>query len=898
MKRILDLIILTALCTSTFAQSKIKGFVVDSETNQPLVGASVSLKDGEGTICNIDGSFALKISNDTGTVYVSFLGYKEELVQINNYHNLGVIKLVVDPIVLNDIVIQGQRAKLRETPIAVSSVTALNIAERLGTQEFPTILKQTPGVHPNSQGGGWGDSEIYMRGFDNTNVAVMVNGIPVNDMESGAVYWSNWAGLSEVTEEVQTQRGIGANYVSSPSIGGTINIITRGISTKRKTSGTYMVGSNGYNKVAFSVASGILSQGWSFNLLGSRTWGDGYAVGTNFVVYNYFVNVAKRFNDHHQLSLTAFGAPQQHYSRSNALTKSEWESVKDYNSFGRDYTQFNPDFGFDSNGQRKTADYNKYHKPTITLNHVWQIDSKSSLTTSAYVSFGYGIAYSGDSNSSTYSEYDWYGTNNGKLSTTFRKPDGTFDYAAIEAVNMASTNGSELVMSDIKTNFQWYGLISTYKNQFLDCLNFTTGIDIRYYKGQHTNVLSDLYSGSYFIDPARKNIKAEDNAKASNFDWVNQQLHIGDAIHRDYDGNIAQEGVFTQFEYFRNGLSAFLAGSANLSTIWRYDRLYYDAEHARSEKINRISGSVKAGANYNFDFHNNIFLNVGYISKIPPFKNGLFMSANTSNLINHDAKNEQAASVELGYGFHNRYVNFVINAYLIEWMDKTMAKKGNMENGKLYYMNMTGVKARHMGIELETTSNPTSWLEIRAMLSLGSWKWDSDNVKGLAYDSYGQAITPAGNITTPGADDQAWAIINMKGIYVGGSAQTTAALDLTFNPYKGIRIGGGYTLYDRNYAYFGIDGKKLKLGKIMNTSEAWKIPTGGSLDLRASYVFAIKSVRFTVASQINNVIGQRYIEKAWNPSNISADAKPVSEDDVYFFYAQGRTWNVKLNIAF
>lgn len=53
----------------------------------------------------------------------------------------------------------------------------------MGTQEFPEILKATPGVHANKEGGGYGDSEIYMRGFDNTNTATVINGVPVNDME-------------------------------------------------------------------------------------------------------------------------------------------------------------------------------------------------------------------------------------------------------------------------------------------------------------------------------------------------------------------------------------------------------------------------------------------------------------------------------------------------------------------------------------------------------------------------------------------------------------------------------------------------------------------------------------------------------------------------------------------
>jgi outer membrane receptor protein involved in Fe transport len=93
-----------------------------------------------------------------------------------------------------------------------------------------------------------------------------------------------------------------------------------------------------------------------------------------------------------------------------------------------------------------------------------------------------------------------------------------------------------------------------------------------------------------------------------------------------------------------------------------------------------------------------------------------------------------------------------------------------------------------------------------------------------------------------------------------------------------------------------VGGNKLKIGKIMNVSQAWKIPTGGSWDLRASYDFTIKDIRFTLYGIVNNILNQYYIEKAWNPSNISTNIIEVNPADVYMFYSQGTTWNVKLKV--
>ena len=91
-------------------------------------------------------------------------------------------------------------------------------------------------------------------------------------MEWGGVYWSNWAGLSDVTRSMQTQRGLGASKVSSPSVGGTINIVTRTTDQKKGGSVSYGIGNDGMNNIMFNVSSGLTKSGWAFTLLGGKRW--------------------------------------------------------------------------------------------------------------------------------------------------------------------------------------------------------------------------------------------------------------------------------------------------------------------------------------------------------------------------------------------------------------------------------------------------------------------------------------------------------------------------------------------------------------------------------------------------------------------------------------------------
>ncbi len=899
---------LAATITVLAETHKVTGIVQDSKTGEALIGVSI-LEEGttNGVITDIYGNFSIAASEDA-TLLLSYVGYRPLKISAKKA-NLGTVLMDPEAITLEDVTITGQMARTQQTPIAVSQIVALDIEERLGGQEFPEVLKSTPGVHANGQGGGWGDSEIWMRGFDNTNVATMINGVPMNDMEGGTVYWSNWQGLADVTSVIQTQRGMGASKLSAPSVGGTINIVTRGIDAKKGGMVMYSLGNDNANKIAFSVSTGLMKSGWAITVLGTKTWGNGYIQGTGYSGYSYFANISKRINDKHQLSLTGFGAPQHHWTRpsgnSGALTLAEWNNVRRFMKDGMDYRRYNPSYGYNNAGKQVGTNYNQYHKPHISLNHVWQIDYKSSLSTAVYVSIGRGFGNTAEA--SPYSEYAYSdltrGAYNGVLTTTFRREDGTFDYGAVENINAASESGSKLIIAENRNDHNWYGLVSTYNNKFLNqTLDLTAGIDLRYYQGIHKAVISDLLSGTYFIDATRANsVKSENNYHRNDPQWTYLKQNVGDVVYRDYTGHVMQEGAFATLEYSIKPLSAFITGSICQTNYWREDRFYYDEAHRKSEVIGFLGGTIKGGVNYNITQHHNIFVNAGFISRAPKF-NGAFMTSNTSHAVNRNAANEKIASVEVGYGFHNQYVNLTVNGYYTRWIDKTMSRSTTMSDQSNGYINMNGVGAQHMGLEFEFKSRPTNWLEINAMLSLGDWRWKGKNVIGYIFDEHGNAVTADGKQTSPYCEEagkeHAWAKIDVDNIRVGGQAQTTANLGVLFKPFKGFRIGAEYTLYDRNFSYYSFSGSNLVTGKTVKIVSPYRCPTGGTMDARVSYSFDLGTVHATLAANVNNVLNQHYIEKAWSANAVTQTIAENTIDNIYFFYNKGRQWNIRLKIQF
>jgi len=137
------------MTTVMFSQGKIKGTVLDSELNGGLPGVNVVVKGSStGASTDIDGKFILNTTATSGQVVISYIGYKTQTVSFTvksgETVDLGTIKLTSDANQLDEVVVRTNVidiAKDRKTPVAVSTIKAMEIQQKLGNQEFPEILK-------------------------------------------------------------------------------------------------------------------------------------------------------------------------------------------------------------------------------------------------------------------------------------------------------------------------------------------------------------------------------------------------------------------------------------------------------------------------------------------------------------------------------------------------------------------------------------------------------------------------------------------------------------------------------------------------------------------------------------------------------------------------------------
>lgn len=910
--------------STAFSQGKITGIIKDSEGSLP--GANIVVKGtSKGATTDFDGKFSLATTVTSGELVISYLGFDTKTVKFavasGATQDIGTVILSSNSNELKEIIVKSSVidvAKDRKTPVAVSTIKAAEIQEKLGTQEFPEILANTPSVYTTKSGGGFGDSRINIRGFDQRNIAVMVNGMPVNDMENGAVYWSNWAGLSDVTSAMQVQRGLGSSKLAISSVGGTINVVTRTSEMKEGGSVFTGFGNADYLKTMASYSTGKLDNGLSASVLFSRTSGDGYVDGTQFEGYNYFIGLGyETSNKKHNFQFTFTGAPQNHNQRSTAPTIANYMK---YGSNGQPNIKYNSDWGY-SNGEEFAFRSNYYHKPIMSVNWDYDINETTKMSTVVYGSWGRGGGTNGAGaiagnrffsdalrtadgliNVDLIRQY-----NSGQPVTiggntyTRTQVNGAYESNASTANN--TTNGISQISS--VNSHDWYGGVVNLNKKLSNTLTLDFGVDARAYRGMHYQTLTNLLGSDRYSDNSNVNnvngagVQIPNlitNTASSKPNW-NPFYNANDQpqINFNNDGLVKWYGAFTQLEYSNDNLTAFVQGAISQQGFRRDDYFKYKVtdELYSTDYENILGGNVKGGANYNINEQHNVFVNAGYYSK-QPFFNAVY--PNNASVINGNLTNEKITGLEAGYGFRSKFFNANVNVYHTTWKDRYERRSDQLVDNPGGYFDFTGITQIHTGFELEANARITPKLKVNGMFSIGDWRYDG-NVESRRFDN---ANNPIGGDTTT--------TLYLDGVKVGDAAQLTASIGASYEVLERVILDANYRHSDNLYAAISPANFTSATNK-----GSLQLPSYGLLDAGFSFKMLVgdhkdKSLNFRL--NVNNVLNKIYIAESRTntfASDIAAGGKTYEElgrtyqgiaDANQVFFGFGRTWNFSLRYNF
>lgn len=805
----------------------------------------------------------------------------------------------------------------RRTPISVTRINPKKIEEELGSRDIPMLLNATPGVYATQQGGGEGDARVTVRGFSQRNVGVMIDGVPVNDMENGAVYWSNWFGLDAIMEGIQVQRGLGASKISMPSVGGTINILTQGLSSKRKLNIKQEYGTGEFIRTSVGFNSGLLKGGWGVTVAASFKKTNGWVDGTPSIGGFYYGKIQKRIKNH-LLSVSVFGAPQKHAQRAFNQRIQYWDSTE-ASKFGADFInaalvdkgiRFNEHWGYISKGYDSKNVFkvgqdhimaerlNYFNKNQFTLKDFWSINKKVSLSNIVYASVGNGG-----------------GTKLYNYSSAPKDENGQLNWDAIiknnQEINIFGDiqptidpfyspdllKSSNVITSSVNNHY-WIGYLGQLNYKIDKHWEFSGGLDYRYYRGEHYREITDLLGGDYFVNGSDKNAASPMKKKGDKI------ADAGKGYEDNRLGYVQWAGAFGQIEFTSTRWTAFANVTGNYNgymgvdkfqkkvlelgdTIYRIgygdtvnvdgNTYTIDSKEAkyRSTGYQWIPGAtIKLGGSYKIAEHSSIYVNAGYLSRTPQYTN---VVDNATNDLFGEIKNEIIQAVELGYNFNIKKVAFSVNGYFTNWKNKPfpngLAVPDPLDPMSTIRINVQGMDAIHAGVEFDGVWKIIKQLELEANVSYGDWRWNSS--KTVKLPAYNDSVS-----------------FDAKGVHVGDAPQSMYAVALRYEPIKNLYFKVQYQYFDRFYSEFNpFILKGDNAGR-----ESWKAPAYGLLNIYAGYKYIFNHKYALIFNgNVTNVLNSKYISDAILSSTYG---NTFDVNSVGVMYGMGLRFNLSLGFQF
>ena len=858
-----------------------------------------------GTYTNEDGRYMIRGLSAKGPYKVEArrIGYGAQVVEVVGLDPAAARE--IDFVLGNEAVSVGaievfaDRAYEQQTPVAFSTVDEIQIQRQLASRDLPLVLNTKPSVYATEGGGGAGDARVNVRGFSQRNVAVMINGVPVNDMENGWVYWSNWDGVGDFTKSIQLQRGLSAVNLATPSIGGSLNLITDPTTLGTDVMLKQEFGDEGFWKTTAMASSGLIDD--RFAIMGAviRKKGDGIVNGAWTDAWAYYGAASFIINNANRLDLYATGAPQRHGQRTYAQNIGAFDAefaqdldgydpaaLGDYpeSNYGRLYNEnVNAVTGYcadqavgDDRVERVDCDFlnereNFYHKPQVNLNWYSQLTDRMKLSTVGYYSGGKGGG-SGTLGSMVW-DYD-------------SQPSRIVNWDATIARNEANATGSRGILRNSRNNQWTLGAISKLDIEVSDPLMVQFGLDYRMAEVEHYREVRDLLGGDYFIDNS--------NDFAPNF-----QAGLGDKVDYYNTNEVNWVGGHVQATYYTGKYSLF--GMTGVSAVnYRYTDHFLDSGlHAGGTASGQelvldpdwnTGFQAKAGGLYNINDDVNVYANAGYVAQMPIFDQVI---DDVNGLLVDNAERQKFMSMELGSRYQSQTLPLELsgNVYYTQWLDRSSTERFFDENGQDIFITLTGLQQRHMGVELEAGYQPLDMLRFDVSASLNDWTY-TDDVSGT--------YKPESRDTTFAYE------IFVDGLKVGNAPQKQFSYQATLFPVEGayLQLVGktfldhyaDFNPFDRTDANFPTDATPGDRGV-----QPWQAPNYSVFDIHAGFNVPpsyTRNLQVELFANMFNVFDAVYIADALDNSSYNAYDDDHDADDAEVFFGLPRRFTIGASITY
>lgn len=771
-----------------------------------------------------------------------------------------------------------------KTPVAVTEVAKEVITDTLSSRDVPFALEMSPSFYVTNTGGGAGDSRISVRGFDQRNVSILINGVPTNDNENGWLYWSNWDGLGDATARIQLQRGLSYSTLPTPSVGGTLNVVTDPAQATRGGVVKFEIGDDNFMKESLTLNTGTLQDRLAITVSVTNKKGDCYSRGTYTEGQGYYLGASYRVNDRNRLEFYAIAAPQIHgqnsYQQSIATYNQEFARSLGFTDaqlalFPQRERRYNQRFqdisatGYNGpqhywggtharhSGTTMNEAENFYNKPQMNLNWFLDINDQLSLGTVAYYSGGEG------GGSSTYHNYS-SSSSIPKLSLG-SSADDQYNYGAIIASNAASATGSRVVLRN-STNYQdTWGLVTKLSYKMTPNFQMSAGLDARMASIDHWYEIRDLLGGAFYTPTtAQWTRKISDPVSSSTLSGV--KLGLGDKTDYFYTNDIKWLGSFVQGLYETQKVTAFgVLGYTVADYEYTNHWVLNDDGTERHLTAPRFDGyQVKMGAQYALSKNFSVYANAGLVSKAPLNSTAVYYTG--PGRVIEGIENEEFQSYESGVRFatSDKAIMGSVGLYMTQWNNRSATSASDnytfsdgTKGANIVFQ--TGIDSRYTGIEAELAYAPPSmrWIKANLSASIGNWIFTDDGHKDVYRQSGGILDS-----STP---------ISLKDVKVGNAPQSQVALGVTLYPVKGLAVTVNERWNGRYWASYTPESRTN------DWSQSWQLPDYAVTDLHVNCALPVHPWRTDVKLFLHalNIFDKVYIQDATdNYFNSVAGAQP------------------------
>lgn len=765
-------------------------------------------------------------------------------------------------------------------------------------------------------------SRFDVRGYGDENFITYMNGAPMVTLNNGRSVYA-WGGLNDVTRNQVSAYGLKASTYSFGGIGGSFSIDSKASRQRKQTQVTYSNANRAYeNRLMITYGSGIMKGGWSVSASLSRRWAqEGYVAGTFYDGWSYYAGVEKEINTRHAISLTHFGV-----STINGRSTSAVQEANDL--VGDNY--FNPLWGY-QDGEKRNSAVNNIYTPLTVLEHDWQINNNSMLTTS--VSYQFGKEKRGGLN--------WYNAPNPRGDYYRRLPsfipfamtDTASEFAVQTQVEEAIRNNPDLLQinwdelyeansnhletvngvtgyrasyileNKIEDNHN-FGFNSVYNNVFNENYSLSAGISYLNQKTDYYKEIDDLLGADYYVDLnqfAEQSPVPGIDAAQNNLDNPNNIVVEGDEFGYNYTSDINQFQLWAQPEYKGKQVDAFLGIQATMTAFSRTGNyrngVYSDESYGKSEEQSFSNPMLKGGATYKINGRNYVFAN-GTIGTRAPMFDDAFVAPTVNNQVVSDLEDVEVASVEGGYSYKAPRLRAQATLYTTTIKNMThIYHYYNDDVNSFVNLAVSGINESHTGMELAAEATVYKGLNVSAVASVGNY----------IYTSRQKATTTRDNISTAEAVNETVYSENYK---AGQGPQAAYTLGGFYRGKKFWSAGININYFDQMYVRFNPIRRTVGAVEVLPEGEQRdmildqeQLDSQVTVDINASKSFKLntkfkkpyRNTYIVINVGINNILNnQDFITGGSEQLRVDFDTKQVKKFAPKYQYAFGTNYFISV----